>query len=345
MTSPPPPETRLSADPGTLAPEVRAARAAVFAVFIASGFAFASWVSRIPDIRDQLQAAPSTLGLVLLAVAAGSLIAMPLAGIVVTRIGAARSVAHHVADLVGRAGRGRRSATGTASRRSSPDCSSIGFGNGTWDVAMNVEGAAVEQRLRTGDHAQVPRRLQRRHGRRSPRWDRHGGAGRAGHRPPDRRRRPGRRRRALSTRSFLPGPSTGSRNRGPGLRSRRGTNRHPLKAWTEPRTLLIGVFVLCMAFTEGTGNDWLAVAVIDGYQAAPVLGPLALAVFLAAMTDGALVRTRADRPLRPRGDRAVVGPGRPDRTAADRLRHLSADRLPRVRCCSGSAPRSASPSA
>ena len=41
--------------------------------------------------------------------------------------------------------------------------------------------------------------------------------------------------------------------------------RHPLKAWTEPRTLLIGVFVLCMAFTEGTGNDWLAVAVIDGY--------------------------------------------------------------------------------
>ena len=24
----------------------------------------------------------------------------------------------------------------------------IGFGNGTWDVAMNVEGAAVEQRLR-----------------------------------------------------------------------------------------------------------------------------------------------------------------------------------------------------
>ena len=52
------------------------------------------------------------------------------------------------------------------------------------------------------------------------------------------------------------------------------TDRHPLKAWTEPRTLLIGVFVLCMAFTEGTGNDWLAVAVIDGYQAAPVLGPV-----------------------------------------------------------------------
>ena len=61
---------------------------------------------------------------------------------------------------------------------------------------------------------------------------------------------------------------------------------HPLTAWKEPRTLLIGVFVLCMAFTEGTGNDWLAIAVIDGYGAAPVLGPLTFAVFLAAMTLG-----------------------------------------------------------
>jgi MFS family permease len=41
-----------------------------------------------------------------------------------------------------------------------------------------------------------------------------------------------------------------------------------------------------MAFSEGVGNDWLAVAVIDGYGAAPVLGPLTFAVFLAAMTLG-----------------------------------------------------------
>ena len=41
-----------------------------------------------------------------------------------------------------------------------------------------------------------------------------------------------------------------------------------------------------MAFSEGVGNDWLAVAVIDGYGAAPVIGPLTFAVFLAAMTAG-----------------------------------------------------------
>jgi len=56
-------------------------------------------------------------------------------------------------------------------------------------------------------------------------------------------------------------------------------------AWTEPRTLLIGLFLLCMAFTEGTG-DWLSLAVIDGYHAAAAAGTATFAVFLAAMTTG-----------------------------------------------------------
>ena len=63
--------------------------------------------------------------------------------------------------------------------------------------------------------------------------------------------------------------------------------RHaPLRAWTEPRTLLIGLFVFAAAFTEGTGNDWLGVAMIDGYGAPAALGSLTFAIFLAAMTVG-----------------------------------------------------------
>jgi len=69
-------------------------------------------------------------------------------------------------------------------------------------------------------------------------------------------------------------------------RTERGEARSPLRAWTEPRTLLIGLFVFAAAFTEGTGNDWLGVAMIDGYGAAPALGSLTLAVFLTAMTLG-----------------------------------------------------------
>jgi fucose permease len=73
---------------------------------------------------------------------------------------------------------------------------------------------------------------------------------------------------------------------GSGQRDRTAVRRSPLRAWTEPRTLLIGLFVLCMAFTEGTSNDWLSLAVIGGYHTAAALGTLTFAVFLAAMTTG-----------------------------------------------------------
>ena len=58
------------------------------------------------------------------------------------------------------------------------------------------------------------------------------------------------------------------------------------RAWREPRTLLIGLFVLAFAFAEGAGNDWISVALIDGYGTPPASGTLGFAVFLTAMTAG-----------------------------------------------------------
>ena len=84
----------------------------------------------------------------------------------------------------------------------------------------------------------------------------------------------------IAARRFLPHARAATRRDGTAAR------RSPLAAWTEPRTLLIGLFVLCMAFTEGTSNDWLSLAVIGGYHTAAVLGTLTFAVFLAAMTTG-----------------------------------------------------------
>ena len=259
--------------------QVRAAQQATYVAFIGAGFGFASWASRIPQVRDALAASPSTLGLVLLAVALGSLVALPLAGLLVTRIGTARAVAAMAACVavglvvvaLGYTGGIVPVVFGLFL---------IGFGNGTWDVAMNVEGAAVEQHL---GRAIMPRF--------------HAGfsvgtvAGALGgaamvalHVPVTAHLLVAAVVVAVAvpfwTRRFLPvePPATSE----PGA----GAPRHPLRAWTEPRTLLIGVFVLCMAFTEGTGNDWLAVAVIDGYGTAPVAGPLTFAAFLAAMTAG-----------------------------------------------------------
>jgi cyanate permease len=59
-----------------------------------------------------------------------------------------------------------------------------------------------------------------------------------------------------------------------------------LTAWREPRTLLVGLFVLTFAFAEGTGNDWASIALIDGYDTADAVGTLGFAAFLAAMTAG-----------------------------------------------------------
>src|SRR3712207_8081037 len=86
---------------------LRPATAAVYGVFVLSGFAFASWASRIPQVRDALALSPRELGLVLLAIAVGSVISMPLAGVVIGRLGAARTVA--VTAVVAAVGLDRKS--------------------------------------------------------------------------------------------------------------------------------------------------------------------------------------------------------------------------------------------
>src|SRR3954449_4633250 len=241
-----------------------------------SGFAFASWASRIPQVRDALELSPRSLGLVLLAAAVGSVTSMPLSGLVVGRLGTARTIAvMAVVAAVGLVTAGLGYRVGVV-----PvvvGLFAVGVGNGTWDVAMNVEGSAVEQEL---GRAIMPRF--------------HAGfsvgtvAGAligaamvalgvsatvhlfavaaivavAG---------------PLAVRDFLPDGHAPAEDH---------ERRNPLRAWTEPRTVLIGLFVFTAAFTEGTGNDWLGVAMIDGYGAAAALGALTFAVFLAAMTLG-----------------------------------------------------------
>jgi predicted MFS family arabinose efflux permease len=71
---------------------VDAAKRATFVAFLGAGFAFASWASRIPQVRDRLHVTPAALGLILLAIAVGSLIALPLAGSIIHRVGTARTV-------------------------------------------------------------------------------------------------------------------------------------------------------------------------------------------------------------------------------------------------------------
>jgi predicted MFS family arabinose efflux permease len=246
-------------------------------VFVLAGVPIASLLSRVPQIRDALHLNPRSLGLLLLMTAVGSLVSLPLSGSVVHRIGAGRTVS--VMAVVTPVGLGVV-AVGTefGPVMVGAGLFIFGFGAGQWDVAQNVEGAAVEQRLGRSV-------MSRFHAAFS--LGTVGGA------------LVGAAMNALdidplphllfvavvvaivgqvATRGFLPA--------GEDADAEAHDVRSPWEAWREPRTLLIGVFVLCMAFAEGTGNDWLGVAAIDGYHTSDALGSFAYVAFVAAMTAG-----------------------------------------------------------
>lgn len=65
-------------------------RLRVSVIFLVHGLVVATWVSRIPAIQSALQLDPGRLGLTLLAAAVGSLVSMPLAGILIDREGSGR---------------------------------------------------------------------------------------------------------------------------------------------------------------------------------------------------------------------------------------------------------------
>ncbi|WP_448517955.1 MFS transporter [Rhodoflexus sp.] len=62
-------------------------RAAVAAMFLINGFAFATWASRIPVVQQNLQLSAGELGTVLLGLPIGSLLSLPVAGWLTARFG------------------------------------------------------------------------------------------------------------------------------------------------------------------------------------------------------------------------------------------------------------------
>src|SRR6202022_1535884 len=82
---------------GCSVPTVRAARRATYTMFFADGIGFGIWAGHIPAFKLKFQLSDSSLSIVLLAVAAGSIISMPLAGQAVRRFGSRRCIAVSIA--------------------------------------------------------------------------------------------------------------------------------------------------------------------------------------------------------------------------------------------------------
>lgn len=261
--------------------ELRRARTAVVVTFGVNGLVYSSFISRIPALGNTLGLSTAQLGLLLLCLSGGAISGLPLSGPLVQRISPARAV------LAGSLAVTAGLATLVAALLSGPVLVAglglyvTGLGMGVWEVAMNVSGADVEQRL--GSTALMPR-LHAAVSLGTVGGAAVGAVSAATGVPlaaqvlgivvilPV--------LMTLTVRHFTtPIPVAGGSTRGGGV----------LEAWREPRTLVIGLLVLGFAFTEGSANEWIAYALVDGYGASETVGAVAFALFVTAMTIGRLL--------------------------------------------------------
>ncbi len=269
-------------------------RNAVFAIFFLSGLIVASWVARVPAVRDGLDLQLDQIGILIFGLSAGSVLGLVAASGMMARLGARHSMLTSV--IVSTVGLGAVG-IGTDAAASAPfvfiGLALVGFGMGSVDVVMNVEGAAAEREigktLMPLMHAcfsfgTVIGALL--------------GAGASAidltvlwHLA------------AVAVLSlvailvavrFVPhrpelGDDTGSIPQAEAKSTWRTRLRDNLHAWRDRGVLLIGLIVLGMTFAEGSAGDWLALASVDGHGLTNTDGALIFGVFVAAMTVGRIV--------------------------------------------------------
>jgi predicted MFS family arabinose efflux permease len=261
-------------------PRLRRAALATALVFATNGFLLGSWVARLPATRDRLGASAAELGLVLLAPGIGSLLSMPFSGRWCRRFGSRVVVAATTVAA---------SAVLTA-LAVVPNLVALGVAlfvwgafYGSWDVAMNVHGSAVEQRA---GREWMPRY--------HACWSVGGIAG-AGF-------------GALAAhagaplvlhfaavavactvlvmvalRSFV--EDRARELAPPAVHSPRGVRPRQSRVLTG-RLLLVGVVTLCATTLEGAAADWLALFLTDERGATASLAAFGYAVFAVAMAAG-----------------------------------------------------------
>lgn len=282
-------ETPVTYPGGLSRKQVVAWRNSMFVIFALCGIGMASWVSRVPAVRDSLGASTSEMGLLIFGIAAGSIFGLLLSSHIIARLGARTTMA--VCFAIGPAGfilAGFGASFGPSFPIVFIGLLIFGSGLSICDVAMNVSGAANERALRRAImpiyHAFFS-------------FGTMVGAG-------------------LGALAELLGVAiwahilfvgvlmlAAAQLSLPHLQSEHIVEddaeavadddhskswRGRLSIWRDPRTLFIGLIVLGMAFAEGSANDWLALAVVDGYRVNNATGALLFGVFVTAMTVGRL---------------------------------------------------------
>jgi MFS family permease len=262
------------------------------ATFALNGLGLSTWMARVPVVRDALGATTSQMGWIVFSMAAGSIVGLTLSSHIVARAGSRATITGCVTLIAaGLAIAGLGSSGSAHVWLVVLGLVMIGSATGMCDVAMNVEGAAVERELgRTvmplfhaafsggtivgagigalSEYAHVST------------WEHFSAiavvlvAGIFWYA----------RHLYLDTAG-----ATAAENEPVAA----VTWRERLAMWADRRTLLIGLIVLGMAFAEGSANDWLALATVDGHHVANSTGAVIYGVFVTAMTLGRIGGVRA----------------------------------------------------
>ncbi|PZE26039.1 MFS transporter [Curtobacterium sp. MCBD17_028] len=268
----------------TRTPGTRTWRNAVFVVFTLSGLDMATWLGRVPSVRDSLHASTSEMGLLVLGMSVGSIVGLSAASHIVARLGARRGIqVAAVLLVVGMVSASIAVSAGWGFWAIWGCLTAFGFGNGLCDVSMNVSGASAE---RAGGRSVMPlfhaafsvgTLLGATLGSAAeaaavPVWIHIGSIG------------------VLASIGMVVAVTR--------LRDERAephpesTDTSPVavlnrwQVWASPATILIGLIVLGMALAEGAANDWLPLAMVDGDGLTNAEGSAVLSVFVAAMTVG-----------------------------------------------------------
>lgn len=281
-----------------LHPDLARARWLLMGLFALTGITFSSWLARIPTVRDSLGLSTAELGGILLIGSVGALLTVTASGIVVQRFGSRRAIlASTVVLAVGYVLMGFGPTTGSVALLA------VGiFLNGVavalGNVPINVESGRIERAMgRTvipqfhaafsigavtgsaigaaASHLDVPVAAQFTViAAIAVVWRLASLRGVVLPYAPDEMPR-------ARLAPVAPGAPRGGRRIASALDS-----------WREPRTLLVGVVVMAAALSEGSANDWLSLAVVDGFDRTEAVGGIVLGLFVASMTVVRLLGTR-----------------------------------------------------
>jgi MFS family permease len=265
-------------------PALRRAMFGVFVIFGLNGIAVATWISRLPAIRDILGISLAEVGLLIFGLSAGAVSGLLAAALVVHRLGARRTMV--LTFVVGSLGLGLLALSASFVVSFPLAIAAMAIFGVAWsicDVAMNVEGSQVEREmgrtLMPWYHASWS--LGTVAGAGIGALVALAGIGPAAHLA-------GVVVVVLITAALIPRllPRELEAEPAEGDEGAKGGFRAQVAAWREPRVLLIGVLVLGMAFAEGSANDWLALAMTDDRGFDDAQGALLFGVFAVAMTAG-----------------------------------------------------------